>query len=139
MMPELATCGATSAAMPAWVTVIRPRLTTAAPGAAGWSNTMCPAMKFWLVIPAAVAMKPAVLICAPLVKVIPSWFSRITWPLALICPAIWDGFGPTTRFSATAAAFGCWKFTDCPEPTSKLCQLIAARWVVWWMLVAFRV
>jgi hypothetical protein len=87
-------------------------------------------------IPEAVAMKPAVLTCAPLRKVIPSWFSRITWPLALICPAICDGLGPVTRFSATAAAFGCWKSTDCRAPTLKLCQSIAARWLDWVMVVA---
>ncbi len=67
---------------------------------------MCPAMKFLFVIPAAVATNPAVLICAPLVKVIPSWFCRITCPLAVILPAICDGLGPTTRFSTTAEAFG---------------------------------
>ena len=70
-------------------------------------------MKFRSVIPAAVARKPAVLTCAPLEKVIPSWFCKMTWPLAVILPAICDGFEPVTRFRVAARAEGWWKSTDC--------------------------
>jgi hypothetical protein len=51
------------------------------------------------------------------------------WPLASIRPAICEGSGPVTRFSATALAEGWAKVTLCWRPTSKLCQSIAARWL----------
>ncbi len=66
MVPELATCGATSAASPACLTVIVPALLIFALGLAGWSNIMRPAMKFWLLMPAALTITPAALTCAPL-------------------------------------------------------------------------
>ena len=57
-------------------------------------------------------------------------------PLALICPAICDGSGPITRFSATADADGCTKSTVCCDPTLKLCQLIDTRGLDWaWVIV----
>ena len=51
-------------------------------------------------------------------------------------PAICDGSGPVTRFSATALADGWLKVTLCWLPTSKLFQSIAARWLDWviWVL-----
>ena len=49
IMPELATCGATSAARPACLTVMVPWLSIFAFGLLpAWSNFMTPAMKFWL-------------------------------------------------------------------------------------------
>ena len=63
--PELATEGATSAASPACFTVIVPRLSIRAFGLAAWSNTMRPAMKFWLVMPGALTTMDCVLTCAP--------------------------------------------------------------------------
>src|SRR5271157_5943658 len=50
-------------------------------------------------------------------------------PLALLRPAICDGLGLITRFSADADDDGWTKSTVCREPTSKLRQLIAARGV----------
>ena len=58
-----------------------------------------------------------------------------TWPLASIRPAICDGFGPTTRFSTTELEDGWSNCTVCWLPTLKLCQLMAARWLVWSMVV----
>jgi hypothetical protein len=46
-----------------------------------------------------------------------------------------EGSGPTTRFSATELEDGCWKTTDSLAPMLKLCQLSAARLVVWLMSV----
>ena len=65
MTPELATRGATSAARPAWLTVIVPRFSTFALRCAAWSNTMLPAMKFALLMPTAVTISPVVLTWAP--------------------------------------------------------------------------
>ena len=50
-------------------------------------------------------------------------------------PAICDGSGPVTRFSATALDDGWLNVTLCWLPTSKLCQLIAARWLDWLICV----
>jgi hypothetical protein len=50
-------------------------------------------------------------------------------PLASIRPAICDGLPLITRFSATADDDGWTKSTVCCAPTSKLCQLIAVRWL----------
>jgi hypothetical protein len=66
MVPELATCGATSAASPACLIVMLPALVIAAPGLPGWSNCSLPAMKFWLVTLAVETISPAVLTWAPL-------------------------------------------------------------------------
>ena len=66
MVPELATRGATSAASPACLTVMLPWLSMRAFGSPGWSNFMTPAMKFWLLMPAALTITPAALTWAPL-------------------------------------------------------------------------
>jgi hypothetical protein len=50
-------------------------------------------------------------------------------PLELIRPATCDGFAPTTCIKVTAPALGALTCTVWLEPTSKLFQLIAARWV----------
>src|ERR1019366_3667341 len=63
-------------------------------------------------------------------KITPDWLIRMICPLASICPAICDGSLLITRFSATEDADGCTKSTVCCAPTLKLCQLIAARWLL---------
>jgi hypothetical protein len=55
-------------------------------------------------------------------------------PLAFSVPAMTEGSAPTTRFNATELAVG---WTNCvvwPLSIEKLCQLIAARSVVWLIL-----
>ncbi len=63
--PELATEGATSAASPACLTVMVPLLTIRAFGLAAWSKAILPAMKFWLVIPAALTTTDCALTSDP--------------------------------------------------------------------------
>src|SRR5580658_2506197 len=53
----------------------------------------------------------------------------MTCPLASIRPAICDGLLLITRFSATEDDDGWMKSTVCCDPTLKLCQLIAVRWL----------
>ena len=125
--PELATCGATKAASPAWPTVMLPAFVTAAPGLAGRSNTSLPAMKFCVLIPGALTISPLTSTCAPRENATPAALVMMTLPFALIRPAITEGSGPTTRFSVTALALGWLNCTVCWLPTSKLCQLMAAR------------
>ena len=43
---------------------------------------------------------------------------------------IWLGLLSSTRFKVTAAALGWLKFTCAPEPTLKLFQSMAARWLL---------
>src|ERR1700739_1386797 len=59
----------------------------------------------------------------------------ITCPLALSLPAICEGLGVVTRFNATAAEFGWLNCTCAWLPILKVCQLIAARWLAWLMVV----
>ena len=59
----------------------------------------------------------------------------MTVPLETIRPAICDGSEPTTRFSVVPWAFGSMNRTVWAEPTLKLCQSMAARWVVWLIVV----
>ena len=66
MTPELATCGATRAARPACRTVMVPAFVTAALGFAAWSNTIRPAMKLALPMPAADTISPALFTWEPL-------------------------------------------------------------------------
>ena len=70
MTPELATCGATSAASPACLTVIWPWFTTAAFGFAASSSASWPPLMnvrtAVLLLPEAVTIRPAVLTCEPL-------------------------------------------------------------------------
>jgi len=56
-------------------------------------------------------------------------------PFATICPAIFDGSGPVTRFSVTALVLGWLNRTACCAPTSNPCQSIAARWLDWLITV----
>jgi hypothetical protein len=67
--------------------------------------------------------------------VTPDWFTSTTWPFAVILPAICDGLGPVTRLSVIALALGWLKLTLCGLPTSKLCQLTAARGLDWLIVV----
>ncbi len=66
MVPELATEGATRAASPACLTVMVPAFSMRAPGLPAWSNTILPAMKFWLVMPGALTMRLWALTWEPL-------------------------------------------------------------------------
>jgi hypothetical protein len=63
--PELATEGATSAASPACLTVMVPRLPIRAFGFGASVNAMRPAMKFWLVMPAALTITLCAFTCEP--------------------------------------------------------------------------
>ncbi len=51
-------------------------------------------------------------------------------------PRIVEGSPPTTRLRATELLLGCTKVTDSARPTLKLCQLIAAFWLDWWIVRA---
>ena len=133
--PELTTRGATSAARPASLTVIVPALLTTAPGLGAWSNTIRPAMKFWFVIPGALAIRLCALTCAPRWNTTPDGLVMMMLPFATICPAIFDGSGPVTRFSVTALVLGWLNRTACCAPTSNPCQSIAARWLDWLITV----
>src|SRR5215469_1945371 len=62
---------------------------------------------------------------------------RTIWPLALSCPAMTEGSPALTRFRAMALAEG---WTNCVVSFGamlKLCQLIAARGVVWLIVSVF--
>jgi hypothetical protein len=117
ILPELRTRGATRAASPSLFTVMVPRFSTLAPALAAWSNTILPAMKLLVLIPAAETTMPEVLICAPLSNTRPAWLTMTICPFAWILPAISDGLDPTTVFSVTALAFGCLYCTVCALPT----------------------
>ena len=56
-----------------------------------------------------------------------------TWPLALICPKIWLGLPPVTRFKVTLLALGWLKLTVASRPTLKVFQFKAALAVLWLM------
>ena len=135
MTPEFDTPGPTSAASPRSATVMVPRFSTRAPRR-GWpSNTIRPAMKFWLVILAAEAISEPTSTCAPPAKTMPDWLTMATPPLAWMRPAMTDGSGPTTRFSVQEPWLGCTNCTVWSLPTLNCCQSIAARLVPWVMVV----
>src|SRR6185312_13885624 len=117
MTPELTTRGATSAARPCSFIVMVPWLTIWAPGFGAWSNTILPAMKLLLLIPAADTTSPAVFTTAPSLKNTPAWLTSTTRPFASICPAMVDGSGPITRLSVVAVLLGCWYWTVYCAPT----------------------
>ena len=101
MVPELRTPGATSAAKPPLVAVIRPRLTIDASGRPGMLKFIRPAMKSSFLMSLVVARKPAVLITALGPNRMPSRLMTKTRPLAVSVPRISDGPSPpVTRLSA---------------------------------------
>ena len=53
-----------------------------------------------------------------------------TWPGALMRPMIWLGLLSSTRLRVTAAALGWLKLICAPEPTLKVFQSMAARWLL---------
>ncbi len=55
----------------------------------------------------------------------------MTCPLAVMRPKIWLGSALITRLSVTLAVLGCWNCTWASLPTLKVCQLMAARSVLW--------
>ena len=92
-------------------------------------------MKLLSLMPAAETTRPAVSTCEPLVKMTPDWLMSTTWPFARMRPPICEGSPPSTRFSAMALAPGWLNCTVCALPTLKLCQLRAARWLCWLIVV----
>ena len=107
MVPELRTPGATSAANPPLVAVIRPRLTIDASGRPGMLKFIRPAMKSSFLMSLVVARKPAVLMTAPLPNRMPSRLMRKMRPFAVSVPRICDGPSPpVTRLSATDELLG---------------------------------
>ena len=111
IVPEFATCGATSAARPAAFTVMLPALLIRASGRPGWSNTMRPAMKLALLTLADDTTRLCTSTWLPAWNTTPLPFTIATWPLAWMRPAICDGSGPVTRFSVMLDVPGCWKTT----------------------------
>ena len=135
MTPELATDGATNAASPASFTVMAPWFSIRASGRAAWSNTMRPAMKFWVEMPAALTTTLWALTWEPWWKTTPEGFTSTSCPFALMRPAMAEGSGPVTRLSVTEALLGCWKVTDWLRPTSNERQSMAARLLDWLIVV----
>ena len=127
--PELATCGATSAASPACLTVMVPALSIRALGLPGWSNTMRPAMKFWLVMPAAETTRPGGVDLRTFVEGDAVLVDQDHLAVGIDPAGDLRRVGPITRLSATALVTkAAGTAPICCAPTSKLCQLIAARW-----------
>ncbi len=133
--PELDTPGPTSAARPRSATVMVPWFSTRAPRRGAPSNTIRPAMKFWLVMLAAEAISEPTSTCAPPAKTMPDWLTMATPPLAWMRPAMTDGSGPTTRFNVQDPWLGWTNCTVCWLPTLNCCQSIAARSEPWVMVV----
>ena len=100
---------------------------------------MRPAMKFWSLMPAAETTTLWASTWAPLVNSTPAGLTSTIWPFAVILPAICEGSAPVTRFSVIALGDGCWNWTCCLLPTSKLLQLTAARCDVWSICVSVEV
>ena len=57
----------------------------------------------------------------------------MTWPLAVIRPKIWLGSLLSTRLIVTLLALGWLNCTCALLPTLKVCQLMAALWLLCWM------
>jgi len=76
-----------------------------------------------LVMLAVETTSPAAFTVEPWWKITPDWLTIAICPLAVIWPAICEGFGVTTRFSVTEVVEGCWNWTAWFRPTSKLCQV----------------
>ena len=129
MTPWFATAGATSAASPLCLTVMVPLLTTIALGLPGMEKLVFPAMKPLLVVSAADTTSELTSTWLPRSNTTPEPLTRMTLPLATMWPAISEGSPPTTRFSVTELLLGCTKSTVWAEPTLKLCQFTAARWL----------
>ena len=81
------------------------------------------------------ATNPPTLTDAPLPNKMPFGFTRNTLPVADRVPRMLEGAEPSTRFSATELLLGCRNWTDSFDPMPKLCQLIAALWVDWVMVM----
>ena len=61
----------------------------------------------------------------------PFGLTRKIWPLEVNEPKISEALLPSTRFSATAEAEGCWNTTELPAPIEKLCQFRIAFCEPW--------
>jgi hypothetical protein len=55
--------------------------------------------------------------------------------LALMRPKIWLGLLSSTRFSVTLPDEGCTNVTCACDPRLKLCQSMAARLLLWLMVM----
>ena len=139
MVPLLAARGPASTASPWSATVMVPRFSTRAPGLAAPVKAMRPAMKSWLVMPAALAIRFATLTWAPSAKTTPDWLTMAMPPLAVIRPAMTEGSGVVTRLRVQLCAFGWLNCTVWLAPTLKLFQSTAARPVDWLMVVVVAV
>ena len=82
-----------------------------------------------------VATRPPTLTDEVGLKYTPFGLLRNTWPLAVMRPKIWLAWLSCTRFSVTEPLFGCWKLTWACDPTLKVCQSIAPRWVAWLIVI----
>ena len=81
------------------------------------------------------ATSPPTLTDAPWPNRMPFGLTRNTLPLADRLPRMLEGSEPSTRLSATELLLGCTNWTASPAAMLKLCQLIAAFWVDWLMVV----
>ena len=95
------------------------------------AKVLRPAIKSASLIFSVEAIKPPTLTLDVPVNSTPLELSKNTCPLAFIAPAMTDCSVPITRFKITEDALGCTKLTVAPLPTEKLCQLTAARWLLW--------
>ena len=93
-------------------------------------NVLRPAIKSASLTFKVEATRPPTLTLEVPVNSTPLELSKNTWPLPFIAPAMTDCSVPTTRLRMTEEALGCWKLTVALLPTEKLCQLIAARWLL---------
>ena len=73
------------------------------------------------------AVNPLVLMTPPEPMTIPLGLTSNTFPLELMIPLIAEGFAEMTRFNIAEFIPGWLKFTELPEPTEKLFQLMIVR------------
>src|SRR5450631_4286323 len=81
------------------------------------------------------ATSPPTFTCAPAPKRMPFGLTRNTLPFADRLPRMLEGSAPSTRLSATELLLGCANCTASADPMLKPCQLIAAFWLVWVIVV----
>ncbi|CAN1571982.1 hypothetical protein MCEMAEM4_03329 [Burkholderiaceae bacterium] len=81
------------------------------------------------------ATNPPTFTEAPDPNKMPLGLTKNTWPLDVSRPRTADGSVPVTRFKTTELLLGWMNCTDSPTLMPKLCQLIAARAVVWVMVI----
>src|SRR6185436_5899780 len=92
-------------------------------------------MKSASVIPRVEATSPPTFTCAPCPNRMPFGLMRKTLPFADRLPRMLDGSGPSTRLRATELLPGCTNWTASVLPMLNDCQLIAAFWLDWLIVV----